>query len=73
LEIKLKKSGIAFRLIPAGEFKQVISEEDQATKPKVTKMVKSFYMGKFEITQQQWKTVMKSTIVKQNLMSKYKV
>lgn len=49
LEAALAKSGIVFRLVPAGSF-------DREGKP-VT-LTKNFYAGKFEVTQAQWQAVM---------------
>jgi formylglycine-generating enzyme required for sulfatase activity len=53
LEIKLSKSGIVFRLIPAGEFTM------GKNKKKVT-LKNDYYMGKFEVTHGQWDSVMDS-------------
>lgn len=62
LEVKLNKSGIVFRLIPAGEFVMGSpkSEENRKEdeKQKNIFIKESFYMGKFEITQGQWEMVM---------------
>jgi formylglycine-generating enzyme required for sulfatase activity len=53
--------GIEFNLIPAGEFMMGCSDGDtecnEGSKHKVT-ITKSFYMGKYEVTQGQWKVVM---------------
>lgn len=60
LEIKLKKSGIVFRLIPKGKFKMG-SQPDEAGKlvdQKIEVINKPFYIGKFEVSQKQWTAVM---------------
>lgn len=59
LEVKLKKSGIAFRLVPAGEF-IMGSEKGKGLETYVhsVKLTKNFYCGKFEVTQAQWQKVM---------------
>jgi formylglycine-generating enzyme required for sulfatase activity len=53
--------GIEFNLIPAGEFMMGCSDGDtecyEGSKHKVT-ITKSFYMGKYEVTQGQWKAIM---------------
>ena len=75
LEIILKKSGIVFRLIPAGKFtmgspkteKHRINSETQ----KQTEVTTSFYMGKFEVTQEQWVKVMGDTLADQNAKSNF--
>lgn len=62
LELKLAKSGIIFRLIPAGEFLMGSpnSETGRSLSEKLRKVeIKNhFYIGKFEITQSQWELVM---------------
>ena len=66
LEIKLNKSGIVFRLIPAGKFtmgRPKIVEpgmRDVSEGQKQAEVTKAFYMGKFEVTQEQWEKVMGS-------------
>ena len=54
--------GMKFRLIPAGEFMMgsPVSEPDRGAdeKPHRVEISKSFYLGKFEVTQGQWKSVM---------------
>jgi formylglycine-generating enzyme required for sulfatase activity len=59
LEVKLKKTGIAFRLIPAGSFMMGRRNGARDEKPthRIT-LTKPFYMGKFEVTQGQWEKVM---------------
>ncbi|WDE96646.1 bifunctional serine/threonine-protein kinase/formylglycine-generating enzyme family protein [Lentisphaera profundi] len=51
LELSLAKSGIIFRLIPAGEI-QLGADLLQNKSP--------FYMGKYEVTQEQWDKVMRN-------------
>lgn len=57
--------GMEFVLIPAGEFMMGCSDgdtecsEDEKPAHKV-KITKPFYMGKYEVTQGQWKTVMEN-------------
>lgn len=62
IEIKLKKSGIVFRLIPKGRFlKGSPKSEKGRANDEAMKSVTindSFYMGKFEVSQRQWKEVM---------------
>ena len=62
VEIKLKKSGIIFRLIPAGKFLMGSPRSEKGrAKDETIKSVSvsnSFYMGKFEISQKQWALVM---------------
>jgi len=61
LEIKLKKSGISFRIIPAGTF-TMGSKKGKYLETYVHKVIltQNFYCGKFEITQGQWIKVMGS-------------
>ncbi|MCH2209600.1 MAG: formylglycine-generating enzyme family protein [Lentisphaerales bacterium] len=61
LEINLKKTGIIFRLIPSGDFtmenpssEDGSDDEDQQR----DSIEESFYLGKFEVTQEQWQQVM---------------
>ena len=62
LEVKLSKTGISFRLIPAGTFTMgsPVGEEwreaDEAQKEVIVSH--TFYMGKFEISQAQWRQVL---------------
>jgi len=56
-EIIHKKSGIHLRLIPAGEF-DMGSSGTSETPVHHVKISKPFYMGKYEVTQIQWKTMM---------------
>ena len=67
LEMKIKKSGIVFRLIPAGKF-SMGSPKAQ----KQAEVTKPFYIGKFEVTQEQWQKVMGNTLADQNDRSQYK-
>jgi len=62
-EIVHKKSGIRLRLIPAGEFDMGSPDNEEgrfANEGPVhhVKISKPFYIGKYEVTQAQWKTVM---------------
>ena len=59
LEVKLKKSGITFRLIPSGTFTMGSKKGEYLEKyvHKAT-LTKNFYCGKFELTQGQWIKVM---------------
>jgi formylglycine-generating enzyme required for sulfatase activity len=72
-EIVHKKSGIHLRLIPAGEFEMGESMSAEDTRKKYGGNVewyrlehpqhhvtisKPFYIGKYEVTQAQWKTIM---------------
>ncbi len=62
LEVKSRKTDIAFRLVPAGTFTMgsPSNEENRSsdeTQHSVT-ISKPFYCGKFEVTQAQWKQVM---------------
>ncbi len=64
LEVRSAKTGIVFRLIPAGTF-TMGSPPDEAprgrdeTQHEVT-LTKAFYCGKYEVTQGQWESVMGS-------------
>jgi len=64
LEIKLTKSSMVFRLIPSGEFMMGSPKEengrDDDEAQKHVKVEKPFHLGKFEVTQAQWKQVMGS-------------
>ncbi len=53
-------SGIEFILIPAGSFTRGSKEWSDATPHQVT-LSKPFYLGKYQITQAQWKVVMGNT------------
>jgi formylglycine-generating enzyme required for sulfatase activity len=62
-EIIHKKSGIHLRLIPAGEFDMGSPDNEEGRLPNEgpvhrVKISKPFYMGKYEVTQAQWKAVM---------------
>lgn len=57
------QTGIELVSIPAGEFIMGCSEGDNQCRPDEkpahkVKITKSFYMGKYEVTQRQWKAVM---------------
>ena len=63
LEVKTKKTGVHFRLVPGGTFmmgspdSEFGRDEDEGMVHRVT-ISKPFYVSKFEITQGQWWTVM---------------
>jgi formylglycine-generating enzyme required for sulfatase activity len=64
LGVKTRKTGIVFRLVPAGSFTMGSppsepGRESDETQHKVT-LTKPFYCGKYEVTQGQWETVMGS-------------
>ena len=64
VEKTLPKSGIVLRFIPAGTFlmgspKTEKERMEDETQHKVT-LTNAFYIGKYEVTQGQWKTVMGS-------------
>jgi len=64
LEVKTRKTGIVFRLVPAGSFSMgspssESGRRDDETPHQVT-LSKAFYCGKFEVTQEQWEAVMGS-------------
>jgi len=50
-------SGIEFVLIPAGTFTMGLKEQTSATPHQVT-LSKPFYLGKYPVTQAQWKEIM---------------
>ena len=58
LEVRLKKTGIAFRLIPAGSFMMGSPTDEERRRKNETQhkeeISNNFYMGKFEISKQQW-------------------
>jgi formylglycine-generating enzyme required for sulfatase activity len=61
LEVRTRKAGIAFRLIPAGSFtmgspQNEVNRGDDEAQHQVT-LTKAFYCGKFELTQRRWDTV----------------
>ena len=62
IEKVLVKSGIVLRLIPPGEFKMGSPETEKGRYDnegyKLIKIEKPFYIGKFEVTQEQWQKVM---------------
>ncbi len=63
LEVKTRKTGIVFRLVPAGSFimgspwSGSVTGSDEGPMHQVT-LSRPMYVGKFEITQGQWETVM---------------
>jgi formylglycine-generating enzyme required for sulfatase activity len=64
LEVKTRKTGILFRLIPAGSFTMGSppGETDRAGNetPHQVTLTKAFYCGTYEVTQGQWEQVMGS-------------
>jgi len=63
LEVKSKKSGIVFRLIPAGEFMMGSPPSERDRDPSEgprhrVRITKPFYLGKYEVTQEEWQRVM---------------
>jgi formylglycine-generating enzyme required for sulfatase activity len=64
LEVTARKTGIVFRLIPAGSFTMGSpSSESQRSSDETghpVMLTKPFYCGKFEVTQGQWEQVMGS-------------
>jgi len=64
LEVKTRKTGIAFRLVPTGTFTMgspanEAGRDDDETQHQVT-LSEPFYCGKFEVTRGQWEQVMGS-------------
>ena len=57
LEVKVAGTGMVMRLAPGGEF-DIGSEEFEGSQPVHTVSIKPFYLGKFEVTQNDWKAVM---------------
>lgn len=62
-KVRDKKSGIEMVLVPAGEFRMGMSDDDtQATSAELPShnviISKAFYMGRFEVTQEQWVKLM---------------
>ncbi len=63
-EVIHDKTGIVMAFVPAGEFlmgsstKQSQSESDEGPRHKV-RITKAFYIGKFEVTQKEWNSLMK--------------
>jgi formylglycine-generating enzyme required for sulfatase activity len=65
LEVKTKKSQIHFRLIPPGDFLMGSASAEQGHYPDesplhLVRITKPFYLGKIEISQEQWLSVMAS-------------
>ncbi|MCH2205881.1 MAG: SUMF1/EgtB/PvdO family nonheme iron enzyme [Lentisphaerales bacterium] len=62
LEINLKKTLMVFRMIPPGTFYRGSLKTEKGRRPdealRKSVMSKSFYMGAFEVTQEQWQAVM---------------
>lgn len=73
LEIKLKKSGIVFRLIPVGSFRMgspktelsMVKDKDAGRNPEEKQVAKTiekpYFIGKFELSQAAWEAVLKAT------------
>lgn len=73
LEVKTRKTGIVFRLVPAGSFTMGSPRTEQDAKgpngisralanvedevEHEVTLSKAFYCGKFEVTQEQWRQV----------------
>jgi len=58
-EIVHKESGIVLRLVPAGEFDMGSNSGEADEKPvHRVQISEPFYIGKYEVTQKQWKAVM---------------
>lgn len=65
LEVECNKTGMRFRLVPAGDYVRGIpwpESERPSAKTEQPKVVfsRSFYMSVYEVTQAQWKAVMNS-------------
>ena len=64
LEVRAAKSGILFRLVPPGTFTMGSRADEQDRKDDETlhfvALSQAFYLGKYEVTQGQWETVMGS-------------
>ena len=58
IEIKLKKTGMVFRLVPAGNFVMGQKDGRYDELPFDVVISEPFYIGKYEITQQIWAQVM---------------
>ena len=59
------KTGVTLRLIPPGEFEMGAPASDkEAERPErplhLVRIEKAFYLGKYEVTQKEWKAVMKT-------------
>jgi sulfatase modifying factor 1 len=64
LEVKTARTGIGFRLVPAGSFTMgsppgEMNRDNDETQHRVT-LTKPFYCGTYEVTQGQWEAVMGS-------------
>lgn len=63
LEVQMEKTGIPFRLVPPGEFLMGASEDEEGScdseRPQhKLRFFQPFYVGKFQVTQREWKAVM---------------
>ena len=63
----LKGTRIEMVMVPSGSFKMGRAEDDRE-KPVHQVMVPSFYMGKYEVTQAQWRAVAKLPRVRRSLV-----
>jgi len=59
LHVRVAGSGISMALVPGGEF-EMGSERFPAAKPVHTVRVEPFYLGQYELTQAEWKSLMGS-------------
>ena len=62
LEVKLAKSGIRLRLIPSARFTMGRKGQSTGDNQAYRVSLNLFYIGKFEVTQAQWKKVMRRNI-----------
>ena len=58
-EVRVADFGISLILVPGGDF-EMGSDRFEGTKPRHTVQVNAFYLGKYEITQAEWKSLMGS-------------
>jgi TolB-like protein len=71
-ELGAKLAGIAFPsmiLVEGGTFQMGSTNGDDDEKPVHTVTVRSFYMGKYEVTQKEWTEVMGTTVEQQRTMA----
>jgi formylglycine-generating enzyme required for sulfatase activity len=59
LHVRVTRLGIPMALVPGGEF-EMGSERFAATKPVHTVRVEPYYLGQYELTQAEWKSLMGS-------------
>ena len=72
LELKVAGTGMVMRLAPGGEF-DIGSEEFEGSQPVHTVSIKPFYLGKFEVTQNDWNAVMGTNPSEHNTSGKLPV